>query len=129
MISTRPKQQQLALNFADDFAGEDEATRDADALIAEVLQATPDQEEDFDVEAALQPDQPAVTQPGDLIELGPRRQHRLLWASVDRGLNPKLYRPFTHVERVIPWIFLAFYGLLAMLQTPWPHVFALFQAG
>ncbi len=51
---------------------------DADALIAEVLQSSPDKEEDFDVDAALQPDQPAVTQPGDLIELGPRRQHRLL---------------------------------------------------
>ncbi len=29
MTSTRPKQQQLALTFADDFAGEDGATRDA----------------------------------------------------------------------------------------------------
>ena len=29
MTSTRPKQQQLAFDFTDDFAGEDEATRDA----------------------------------------------------------------------------------------------------
>ena len=29
MISTRPKQQQLALNFTDDFAGENDAARDA----------------------------------------------------------------------------------------------------
>ncbi len=29
VASTRPKQQQLALNFVDNFAGEDEATRDA----------------------------------------------------------------------------------------------------
>ncbi len=47
---------------------------DADALIAEILHAN-DQEEDFDVEAALRPDEPAITQPGDLIELG---RHRLI---------------------------------------------------
>ncbi len=47
---------------------------DADALIAEILRAN-DHEEDFDVEAALRPDEPAITQPGDLIELG---RHRLI---------------------------------------------------
>ncbi len=48
---------------------------DADALIAEVLHSHEDKPEDFDVEAALRRDQPAVTQLGDLIELG---RHRLL---------------------------------------------------
>ncbi|MCH8151888.1 MAG: DNA modification methylase [Planctomycetes bacterium] len=48
---------------------------DADALISEVLHSHNDEAEDFDVEAALRRDQPAVTRLGDLIELG---RHRLL---------------------------------------------------
>ena len=47
---------------------------DADALIAEILHAN-DKDEDFDVDAALRTDEPAVTQPGDVIELG---RHRLI---------------------------------------------------
>jgi len=27
------------------------------------------------------------------------------WEAVDRGENPKLYKPFTHVEVAIPWVF------------------------
>ncbi len=52
---------------------------DVDALIAEQI-GDPDQEETFDVEAALKDQGPVVTKPGDLILLGrdPRTQHRLL---------------------------------------------------
>jgi DNA modification methylase len=53
---------------------------DIRALLAEQLTAVEDQEETFDVGAALADDSPVVTQPGDLILLGrdPRTQHRLL---------------------------------------------------
>ena len=48
---------------------------DVEALIADVLHTAQDTDEDFDVEAAMRSREPAVTQPGDLIELG---RHRLL---------------------------------------------------
>ena len=42
------------------------------------LAAPGSDQEEFDVEAALQADLPAITQPGDLLEFGLHGQHRLL---------------------------------------------------
>ena len=42
------------------------------------VQSLDEDEEAFDVESALQDSSPAVTQPGDLIELGKHGEHRLL---------------------------------------------------
>ncbi len=41
------------------------------------------------------------------------------WESVDRGNNAKLYLPFTHVERVVPWLFMTFYAIYAASTLPW----------
>lgn len=38
------------------------------------------------------------------------------WEAVDRGKNPKLYLPFTHVETKIPWIFFVLYVLAFLLK-------------
>ncbi|HRW56078.1 MAG TPA: site-specific DNA-methyltransferase, partial [Phycisphaerae bacterium] len=51
-------------------------TPDIDALLADLMdQRGADADDDFDAADGLRPDEPAITQPGDLIELGP---HRLL---------------------------------------------------
>ena len=34
----------------------------------------------------------------------PVRPYDAEWESVERGENPALYLPFTHVERVVPWL-------------------------
>ncbi len=54
------------------------AIPDVNELIAQVLYPTDGRDEDFDVEAALAPESPAITEPSELIELDTRRQHRLL---------------------------------------------------
>jgi hypothetical protein len=46
------------------------------------------------------------------------------WESVERGKNPKLYLPFTHVEGVVPWLFMAFHALLAASGIPWAAAWA-----
>ena len=36
----------------------------------------------------------------------------LEWEKVGKGKNPKLYLPFTHIEKIIPWVFLMFHVLV-----------------
>lgn len=42
----------------------------------------------------------------------PMRPFDAEWESVERGENPKLYKPFTHVEKFVPGIFIMIYGVL-----------------
>ena len=44
------------------------------------------------------------------------------WECVDRGKNPKLYLPFTHVEGVVPWLFMMFHALYAASTLPWATI-------
>lgn len=44
------------------------------------------------------------------------------WDAVQRGHNPKLYRPITHIESWVPWIFF-FLHLIVFIRTfPWQAV-------
>jgi hypothetical protein len=56
----------------------------------------------------------------------PLRPYDAEWQSVKRGNNPKLYLPFTHVEGVVPWLFMVFHGLLAICSIPWTMICAAF---
>jgi hypothetical protein len=49
----------------------------------------------------------------------PLRPYDSEWEAVGRGKNPKLYLPFTHVELLIPWVFMGFHALLLLFTTPW----------
>ncbi len=49
----------------------------------------------------------------------PVRPYDAEWESVDRGKNPKLYLPFTHVEMLVPWLFMGFHALLAASTVQW----------
>jgi hypothetical protein len=46
------------------------------------------------------------------------------WTAVGRGKDPKLYLPFTHVEMIIPWVFLVIhafvciYAIASAISTP-----------
>lgn len=47
-------------------------------------------------------------------QLLPIKPYDAEWAAVDRGKNAKLYKPFTHIEIAVPWIFIVFYIVLAL---------------
>jgi hypothetical protein len=42
----------------------------------------------------------------------PARMFDAEWEAVERGENNKLYFPFTHIEKYIPWVFIVLYLFL-----------------
>lgn len=57
----------------------------------------------------------------------PLRLYDAEWESVERGTNPRLYLPFTHVEKVVPWLFMVFHAVLAVSAVPWAKVWAVLR--
>lgn len=49
----------------------------------------------------------------------PIRPYDAEWESVGRGKDPRLYLPFTHIEGVVPWLFMSFHAILAVSSLPW----------
>ena len=41
------------------------------------------------------------------------------WDAVERGRNPKLYRPLSHIERFVPWIFAGLQVIVLAKSFPW----------
>ena len=56
----------------------------------------------------------------------PLRPYDREWEKVGRGKNPKLYLPFTNVERGVPWIFLVLHSVALVLLFPWQGMRRLF---
>ena len=52
----------------------------------------------------------------------PLRPYDAEWESVGRGKNSKLYLPFTHVEAVVPWLFMSLYAILVASRIPWAAI-------
>ena len=48
------------------------------------------------------------------------------WEAMGRGENPKLYKPFTHIETYVPWIFLVLHSVVLVRAFPWQVVCWLF---
>ena len=46
------------------------------------------------------------------------------WEAVERGENPKLYLPFTHIEVFIPWVFFAVHSLVLLRCFQWRNLLA-----
>lgn len=46
----------------------------------------------------------------------PLRPYDAEWEMVGRGTRPDLYLPFTHVEIVVPWVFMALHVMSALLS-------------
>jgi hypothetical protein len=49
----------------------------------------------------------------------PLRPYDAEWEAVERGKNPKLYLPFTHIELLIPWIFTCIHSFILACSIPW----------
>jgi len=37
------------------------------------------------------------------------------WEAVGRGNDPKKYKPFTHIELYVPWVFVVIYGIVLLV--------------
>jgi hypothetical protein len=57
----------------------------------------------------------------------PMRPYDAEWESVGRGKDPKLYLPFTRVEIVVPWLFVALHLALIAAYIPWATVVGSFR--
>lgn len=62
----------------------------------------------------------------EIEKLLPLRPYDAEWESVGRGKNLKLYRPFTRVEAIIPWIFLVLHVIALIRILPWGGIWRLF---
>ena len=51
------------------------------------------------------------------------------WESLGRGKNPKLYHPFTKVEMIVPWVFLALHVSVLLQAVPWKAIASLVCGG
>jgi hypothetical protein len=52
---------------------------------------------------------------GRLEEHLPVRPYHAEWVAVGQGRNPRLYRPLSHVEAAVPWVFLILHVVVAVL--------------
>jgi hypothetical protein len=41
------------------------------------------------------------------------------WDALQRGKNPKLYRPISHIESWVPWVFLSLHFIVFLRTFPW----------
>lgn len=41
------------------------------------------------------------------------------WNAMGRGKNPALYRPLSHIERIVPWVFLLLHLYVFTQTFPW----------
>lgn len=48
----------------------------------------------------------------EIERLLPVRPYDAEWAAVGRGENPKLYKPFTHIEPAVPWVFFVIHAFV-----------------
>jgi hypothetical protein len=44
------------------------------------------------------------------------------WEAVERGRNSKLYRPISHIEAGVPWVFLSLHAVVLVKTFPWAVV-------
>lgn len=57
----------------------------------------------------------------------PIRPYDAEWKFVERGTNPVLYRPLSHVESMVPWIFLTLHLIVFVKSVNWTAVRAALQ--
>jgi hypothetical protein len=44
------------------------------------------------------------------------------WETLGRGKDKNIYWPFTHIERRVPWIFIALYLIIIAINIPWAKI-------
>ena len=46
----------------------------------------------------------------------PIRPYEAEWNALGRGTNPDLYKPFTHIEVVVPWVFFSLHTIVLVVS-------------
>lgn len=41
------------------------------------------------------------------------------WDAMERGTNPRLYRPISHIEQGVPFVFMALHLMVFLMTFPW----------
>jgi hypothetical protein len=41
------------------------------------------------------------------------------WDAMERGKNPKLYRPISHIEQGVPYVFMVLHAIVLIRSFPW----------
>lgn len=44
------------------------------------------------------------------------------WEAIGRGEDPKLYKPFTHIETGVPWVFMLLHAVVFVRMFPWAEI-------
>lgn len=53
----------------------------------------------------------------------PIRPYDAEWEAVGRGKNSTLYLPFTHIEILVPWVFIGLHTVGFLYSFPWGLIF------
>ena len=56
----------------------------------------------------------------------PLRPYDAEWQAVGRGKDPKRYLPFTHVEILVPLVFIILHGIVMLRIVPWIRFYGCF---
>jgi len=49
------------------------------------------------------------------------------WNAMGCGKNPALYRPLSHIERIVPWVFFVLHLYVFIRTFPWHKIFSYFS--
>lgn len=49
------------------------------------------------------------------------------WEAMGRGNNPKLYKPLTHIETAVPWVFATLHLFVFARTVPWGSIAIFFK--
>lgn len=52
----------------------------------------------------------------------PLRPFHTEWEAIGRGKNPKLYKPITHIEVGVPWVFFGLHAFVLLRSVQWNMV-------
>lgn len=62
----------------------------------------------------------------EIEEVLPLKIYDAEWEALGRGVDPKLYKPFTHIEKLVPVIFIILYVLMIIVYLI-PYINCLFK--
>lgn len=52
----------------------------------------------------------------------PLKPYDAEWEALGEGKDDKRYKPLTHIEQCVPWVFAILHGFVLLRTTPWDHL-------